>query len=46
MEWIDFLLRAKRATYAAAGGADAHIMEDGAKELVYTEGGCIYRDRY
>jgi hypothetical protein len=45
MDWIPFLLRAKGCTYADGGGK-AVVLQDGCKELVYSEQEFDYRDRY
>ena len=44
MELNEFLVKAKISTYAS--GAKKKILEDGAKELTFKEGGFKYRDRY
>ena len=44
MDLPEFLVKAKKATYA--GGATATVLEDGCKQLTYSEAGYEYRDRY
>jgi hypothetical protein len=46
MEFIPFLLQAKRQTYASGGEGNERILEDGAREMSYREGEYFYRDRY
>lgn len=43
---INFLLKAKKSTYAGAEGDSNKILNDGSKEFIYTEGIYSYRDRY
>jgi len=43
---IDFLARAKTATYAAGSGAAKQKLEDGATLMSLSEDGLLYRDRY
>ena len=44
MELSEFLVKAKKATYA--GNATADVLEDDCKQLTYEEEGYRYRDRY
>ena len=46
MELNDFLVKAKKNTYASNGEGGEKKLEDGTKELVYEEGEFKYRDRY
>ncbi len=46
MELSRFLVRAKIATYAGTGEGNETTLEDGAKELIFTDGRFKYRDRY
>ncbi|MFC1775133.1 DUF5680 domain-containing protein [Nanoarchaeota archaeon] len=46
MELRQFLVNAKRATYASEGGDGAKILEDGSRKLIFEEGPFRYRDRY
>ena len=46
MRLIQFLIKAKIACYASQGEATERILDDGAKELSYSEDEFIYRDRY
>lgn len=46
MEWIDFLLRAKKGTYAAGGGSEDRLLDDGGRQMSYREGDYLYRDCY
>lgn len=43
---IDFLCRAKRATYAGHGGEEASPCRPASHDLKYTEGGYFYMDTY
>lgn len=45
MKWINFLIKAKRHSYAD-GGSQAQTLADGCRELVFVEGDLFYRDRY
>lgn len=45
-EFINFLLKAKKSTYAGAEGDSKKILNDGSKEFVFAEGIYVYRDRY
>lgn len=45
-EFIRFLVKAKKNTYASNGEAGEDILKDGAKELSYKLGNFYYRDRY
>ena len=45
MEITEFLVRAKKTTYAAGGGSPT-VLDDGCMELVYDEDEWSYRDRY
>lgn len=45
-ELINFILKAKKSTYASAKGDSKKILNDGSKEFTYTEGVYTYRDRY
>ena len=44
MELVDFIVRAKRNTYAS--GNKAAKLEDGFEEFIFEEGNFRYRDRY
>lgn len=44
MELVDFIVKAKKNTYAS--GNKASILEDGFEEFVFKEGDFKYRDRY
>ncbi|MBS3157249.1 hypothetical protein J4442_03720 [Candidatus Woesearchaeota archaeon] len=44
MELVDFIVKAKKQTYAS--GKPARKLEDGFEEFVYEEGGYKYRDKY
>jgi hypothetical protein len=44
--FIEFLIKAKKSTYASVDGDGKKILDDGSKEFVFSEGGYIYRDRY
>lgn len=46
MELSEFLVKAKKNTYASFGEGGEKKLEDGSKELVYQEEDFIYRDRY
>jgi hypothetical protein len=46
MELSHFLIQAKLSTYANEAGAIENVLEDGFKELEYTEEQYRYRDRY
>jgi len=46
MELIDFLVKAKVATYASKGESGETQLDDGCKELVFEEGDFKYIDRY
>lgn len=43
---INFLIKAKKSTYASADGDSKKILDDGSKEFVFREGKYVYRDRY
>jgi len=43
---INFLLKAKKSTYAGAEGDSKKILSDGSKEFVFAEDNFLYRDRY
>ena len=45
-ELINFILKAKKFTYADAKGDSKKILSDGSKEFTYAEGVYVYRDRY
>ena len=45
-ELINFILKAKKSTYAGAKGDSKKILSDGSKEFTYAEGVYAYRDRY
>lgn len=45
-EFINFLLKAKKSTYAGAEGDSKKILSDGSKEFIFAEGIYSYRDRY
>lgn len=45
-EFINFLLKAKKSTYAGVEGDSKKTLSDGSKEFFYTEGKFSYRDRY
>jgi len=42
----DFLVIAKKATYATSGEGGERRLKDGTKEFVFTKGPYTYRDRY
>jgi len=44
--FIDFLLKAKKSTYASADGDSKKTLDDGSKEFIFSEGEYVYRDRY
>ena len=44
--FIDFLIKAKKSTYASAQGDSKKILDDGGKEFTFLEGKYLYRDRY
>lgn len=46
MELSNFLVKAKTKTYASIGERGEKILQDGCKELEYSEGNFQYRDRY
>lgn len=46
MQLEEFLVRAKISAYAGEGEGGERILEDGCRELTYTEGEFTYRDRY
>lgn len=46
MELNEFLVKAKKNTYAKSGEGGETKLEDGTRELTYEEGGFKYRDRY
>jgi hypothetical protein len=46
MNFEEFLVKAKVATYASEGEANEKRLEDGAKELSFENGEYFYRDRY
>jgi len=43
---IEFILKAKRATYANSEGDSKKILPDGSKEFFFKDGKYSYRDRY
>lgn len=43
---IEFLLQAKKSTYAGAEGDSKRVLSDGSKEFVFTADKYYYRDRY
>lgn len=46
MELHDFLIKAKKSTYASQGESGEKKLSDGSKEFVHEEGAWIYRDRF
>jgi len=46
MELNKFLVKAKTRTYASVGERGEKILQDGCKELEYSEGNFLYCDRY
>jgi len=44
--FTDFLIKAKKSTYANADGDSKKTLDDGSKEFVFSEGEYFYRDRY
>ncbi|MBT4175186.1 hypothetical protein HOC80_05325 [archaeon] len=46
MELKEFLIKAKKATYASTGEGGEKVLEDGSKELIFKEATFKYRDRY
>ncbi|MBX4201003.1 XRE family transcriptional regulator [Candidatus Parcubacteria bacterium] len=46
MELNEFLVKAKKNTYASNGEGGENKLEDGSKELTFEEGDFKYRDRY
>ena len=46
MELNNFLVKAKTRTYASVGEGGEENLPDGGKELEYSEGNFLYRDRY
>ena len=46
MELNDFLVRAKKSTYASRGEGNEEILEDGTKRLIHSEDGFEYVDQY
>ncbi|NVM35343.1 MAG: hypothetical protein HWN81_07090 [Candidatus Lokiarchaeota archaeon] len=46
MELSNFLVKAKIETYASIGERGEKILQDGCKELEYTEGNFQYHDKY
>lgn len=46
MEFVDFLIKAKKNTYASSGEGGELKLDDGSRELIYEEEGWRYRDRY
>ncbi len=46
MELNEFLIKAKKSTYASSGEGGEKKLEDGTRELVFEEGEFKYRDRY
>ncbi|PIP27378.1 MAG: hypothetical protein COX30_02205 [Candidatus Moranbacteria bacterium CG23_combo_of_CG06-09_8_20_14_all_39_10] len=45
-ELINFILKAKKSTYANAEDDSKKILSDGSKEFTYADGSYSYRDRY
>ena len=45
-DFLDFLVRAKRATYASNGEGGETKLSDGGKELTFKEGDFSYKDKY
>ena len=45
-QFVNFLIKAKKSTYASAEGDSKKVLSDGSKEFVYKEGTYFYRDRY
>lgn len=43
---LDFILKAKKSTYAGAENDSKNILNDGSKEFIYAEDNYSYRDRY
>jgi len=43
---IEFLLQAKKSTYAGTEGDSKRVLSDGSKEFIFTAGEYCYRDRY
>ncbi|MEK7464475.1 MAG: DUF5680 domain-containing protein [Patescibacteria group bacterium] len=43
---INFLINAKKSTYASAQGDSKKVLADSSKEFIYSEGDLTYRDRY
>ncbi|MDZ7611877.1 MAG: DUF5680 domain-containing protein [Candidatus Moranbacteria bacterium] len=46
MKLVDFIIKAKMATYASEEESNEKILEDGSKELTFRSGDFKYRDRY
>jgi hypothetical protein len=46
MELSYFLVKAKTNTYASVGEREEKTLQDGCKELEYSEGNILYRDKY
>ena len=46
MKLAKFLIQAKISTYASGDASVERELPDGCKELIYSEGGFEYRDRY
>ena len=46
MELKEFLIKAKKATYASSGEGINNALEDGSKELIFEENPFKYKDRY
>jgi hypothetical protein len=46
MDLAEFLVKAKKATYASDGEGNETQLPDGTRELIYEENGYKYRDRY
>jgi hypothetical protein len=46
MELVEFLIKAKLHGYASAGERNETTLDDGGKQLTYSEGPYQYRDRY
>ena len=46
MDLVTFLLKAKLRTYATGGEGNERTLSDGTREMSYSEGDFLYRDRY
>ena len=46
MELAEFLIKAKKNTYASSGEGGERKLENGGRELIYKEGGYKYVDTY